>query len=111
MGSNPSLALCHAGIRIVVETSAPCDAMDVTIDVPTKCVPLSTERCIGMILDADDEHGTSLPAIPERVHTGVAADCTELATGSATGMQLVGVAHFLDSDRGDLQVEITIVTR
>ena len=34
---------CNLGTRIVVETASPCDAEDVTIDLGTRCIPMTTE--------------------------------------------------------------------
>ena len=100
---------CQAGVQITVETFPPCDTTDVFIDLPTKCVPLSSERSIGTILNSNDFTGTQLPLGGDRIFSGTPANCDDLLNGIVSGIRMSGTANFFDSNLGDLQTEIAVV--
>ncbi len=111
VGGNPSRPggmECQAGVQIVVEARAPCDTTDAIINQPTPCVPISTERGIGTILNANNRFGNEIPIAGEHALTGVPANCTDIANGIVSGIKMGGTANFFDSNIGDLQTEVTV---
>ena len=106
--SRPGGMECQAGVQINVESSAPCDATDAIINLPNKCVPISTERGIGTILNANDGIGNVLPVGEQNILTGVPVNCTDISNGIVTGVRMGGTANFFDSNLGDLQTEIRV---
>ncbi len=99
---------CQAGVQINVESAAPCDQTDAFINLPRKCVPLSSERSSGKILNANDQTGFLLPLGPERIFSGTPANCEDMSNGIVSGIKMSGTANFFDSNLGDLQVEVNV---
>jgi hypothetical protein len=93
------------GTQINIEANRPCDGLDITIELAPKCVPVSTETASGIILDANADFGETVGGRPL---TGASGSCIDIASGVVTGIILKGSAHFLDSNIGDLQVEIVV---
>jgi len=109
--SRPGAIQCTAGIQINIEAAAPCgEGDDITIFLAPKCIALTTERALGTILDANVRFGDAVPPV-DRPTTGVPADCDDLANDIATGVSLVGEANFIDSNIGDLQVELRFLLK
>ena len=106
--SRPGGMECQAGVQINVESTAPCDATDAIINLPNKCVPISTERGIGTIFNANARFGSVIPTAGEHPLTGVPANCTDISNGIVSGIKLGGTANFFDSNIGDLQTEVTV---
>ncbi len=106
--SRPGGLDCQAGVQILVETFAPCDTTDIFIFLPTKCVPLSTERGIGTIRNANDAIGQTLPLGEQNILEGVPINCADISNGNVSGVRLGGTANFFDSSLGDLQTEILV---
>ena len=106
--SRPGGLACQAGLRIIVEQQAPCDGLDNFIDLPPKCVPLTTEASFSVIENSNAQFGTTVPKLGGRLLEGVPADCERLKNADASGVLLVGEANFFDSNIGDLQVEVTV---
>ena len=107
--ARPGAMNCQAGVRITVEQAEPCDSVDINIDLPDKCIPLSTEESLGEILNANSNLGTKIPkGAADRVFTGTPANCEDLSNGIVTGIKMSGTANFFDSNLGDLQVEVNV---
>jgi hypothetical protein len=103
--SHPGALNCDLGVQINVEQAPPCGVGVITIFLLPKCVPLSTELATGIILDANANTGSTVGG---RTLTGVRGSCSDIANGTLTGINLNGAAHFLDSNIGDLQVEVLV---
>jgi hypothetical protein len=103
--SAPGALNCDMGTQINIEALRPCDGLDITIELAPKCVPVSTEIASGIILDANADFGETVGG---RTLTGAPGSCSDIASGAVTGVILKGSAHFLDSNIGDLQVEIVV---
>ncbi len=127
--SRPGALQCNVGVSIVVEsnTDAPCGQQcnggvnhgqscvndvfcpggvcedDTLMVMDRRCIPITTETASGLIVDTNN---TS----PKEIETGHGASvgvptlCDDLATSMTTGMELVGVVNFLDSNLGDLAI-------
>jgi hypothetical protein len=93
------------GVQINIENAPPCGEGIITIFLLPKCVPVTTERGTGIILDANADTGTTVGG---RTLTGVRNSCSDIASGVLTGLTLKGAAHFMDSNIGDLQVEVIV---
>jgi hypothetical protein len=108
-GPAPAGALnCEVGVQVNIEPAPPCGEGIIVISLLPKCVPMSTETTMGIILNANNSPGTSIGG---RTLAGVPGNCNDIANGDVTGLTLTGPAHFLDSNIGDLQVEVTLVMR
>jgi hypothetical protein len=108
VGGTPSQAgglQCNLGVSIVIETGAPCDQTDTLIVVGTQCIPMTTETAAASMSNANDVSGTPLPA-GGSLSSGIAAICNDLASSTATGIELVGAVNFFDSTIGDLAVTL-----
>jgi hypothetical protein len=109
VGGDPSRAgalNCEVGVQISVENAAPCNEGEITIYLLPKCIPVSSEFGTGIILDANLNYGTSVGG---RELFGVQGKCSDVANGVLTGLTLVGSGHAMDSNIGDLQVDIELV--
>jgi hypothetical protein len=109
VAGNPSRAgalNCEVGVQISVENAPPCNEGTITIYLEPKCIPVSSELGTGIILDANLNYGTSVGG---RDLFGVQGSCSDVASGVLTGMTLVGSGHAMDSNIGDLQVEVELV--
>jgi hypothetical protein len=109
VGGDPSPAgalNCEGGVQISVENAPPCNAGTITIYLLPKCIPVSSEMGMGIILDANLNYGTSVGG--RELH-GVPGSCTDVGNGVLSGVKLVGSGHAMDSNIGDLQVEVELV--
>jgi hypothetical protein len=109
VGGNPSGAggmYCQVGVKIVVESAAPCDGTDVTSVVGERCSLVTTERAHSVILNANRQIGTEISG---GVMTGIRPDCDELAADEAV-ISTVGHRIFLDSDITDQESATTSMT-
>jgi hypothetical protein len=93
------------GVQINIENSPPCGEGIITIFLLPKCVPVTTEEATGIILDANANVGSTVGG---RTITGVRRSCSDIANGVITGLIMKGAAHFMDSNIGDLQVEVVV---
>jgi hypothetical protein len=109
VGGDPSRAgalNCEVGVQISVENAAPCNEGTITIYLEPKCIPVSSELGMGIILDANNDDGTTVGG---RELFGAPGKCSDVANGVLTGFTLVGSGHAMDSNIGDLQVEVELV--
>jgi hypothetical protein len=97
---------CQTGANIVVETSTPCDGLDITSVVGRRCALVSTESAHSLILNADDEDGHTVDG---GVLTGIRPNCSQMAGGHAV-ISTVGHRIFLDADLGDQESATTSMT-
>lgn len=105
--SDPGDMQCNLGVRLTVETAAPCDGTDVQIDLGTMCLPLTTERAKGKIVDANFTPAATVPAAMPGPNandrTGVELSCEDVDAGNVSGLQPVGAfTIFGSSTLGDL---------
>jgi hypothetical protein len=108
--SDPGDLQCNMGARIKVEAAAPCNGTDVTADLGTICLPVSTQRAKSKIVDANFVAASTvpgtLPGPDSNDRTGVPLACSIVDGGSAPGMQAVSAASFFSASGalGDLAV-------
>ena len=76
---------------------------DITIFLPSTCVPITTEVSNGTLLNAD-QFGPPLIGPPLE---GVPSSCETVATSVTTGLVMNGQIAFYDSTIGDLQTLVT----
>jgi hypothetical protein len=109
VGGDPSRAgalNCEVGVQISVENAPPCNVGEITIYLAPKCIPVSSEQGMGIILDANKNLGTTVGGL---VLSGAPGKCSDVANGVLTGYKLVGSGHAMDSNIGDLQVDVELV--
>ncbi|MFQ5515415.1 MAG: hypothetical protein ACE5FG_13405 [Myxococcota bacterium] len=98
--------LTFVGVRIVVEQDAPCDGLDVTSIVGTRCGTSTTETASARIVNAN----LRLESVEPPPLTGSPADCNRLALGEGRTAVLVGHRIFLSTALGDQLSETTAHT-
>jgi hypothetical protein len=113
-GSDPGDLQCNLGVHFTVEAAAPCDGADVQIDLGAMCLPLTTQRAKGKIVDANFTAGATVPgAAPgpnANDRTGVPLDCAVVDGGTTAGLETVGAfTIFGSSTLGDLSFGIRAV--
>lgn len=104
--SRPGALNCEVGVQISVENAPPCNEGTITIYLLPKCIPVSSELGMGIILDANLDYGHSVGG---RDLFGAPGKCSDVANGVLTGLTLVGSGHAMDSNIGDLQVDVELV--
>ncbi|MEO8601020.1 MAG: hypothetical protein ABI629_00440 [bacterium] len=95
---------CQLSSHLVVETAAPCDGTDVSINVGDSCIPVSTQRAVGKITNSNYGTGTVPPAPNVNDQTGAEISCAALDSSTTTGLVGVGAVNFFGSALGDLSV-------
>lgn len=94
---------CNLGSNLVVESAAPCDGTDITINVGNTCVPFSTQVASSLITDANFVPAATVPNMsPPNVLNGAELACATLDASTTTGMQIVGAVNFFGSALGDI---------
>ncbi|MFQ5513753.1 MAG: DUF4215 domain-containing protein, partial [Myxococcota bacterium] len=108
--SRPGGLACQAGVQITVENFEPCRSLDglddITINLPGKCVPLTSENSVGTIFNANNRAFTL--AGGERL--GDPPRCATLQGDPALPVdaRLAGNIPFWDSALGDLQTPVIV---
>ena len=90
---------CEIGVAVVVESQTPCDGTDVSLEIPSQCVPLTTQQSTATLRDAEAQTGQT---IVSPVRTGSPIECADLAAGNMGDFLMAGNLSFYDSDVGDL---------
>jgi hypothetical protein len=109
LGGGPSRLgafTCELGLAVVVETAAPCDGEDVTVEIPGQCVPVTTESFTQTLLSADREIGQQIG--PDTIR-GQPVECSDLIAGKLGGLTMVGNSTSYDTLMGDLSVPLRMV--
>jgi hypothetical protein len=107
--SAPGDLQCSLGARPTVEAAAPCDGTDVVLATPDVCIPISTQRATGTVINANFGANT-LPLTPGANDlTGTTLSCPALDAGPTAGMQLVGTFSIFGSAFGDIAAGVTAV--
>lgn len=97
----PGTFSCQLGSRLVVEITAPCGDGDVLINVGTSCIPLTSQRTDGIIVNANNVPGNELfPATPPTEGTPLA--CSAFDSGTVSGLKMRGSVVFFGSAIGDI---------
>jgi hypothetical protein len=113
-GSDPGDVQCSLGVHMTVETAAPCDGSDTQIDLGTMCIPLTTQRAKGKIVDANFTAAATVPgAAPgpnANDRSGVPLDCSVIDAGTTSGLEAVGAFTIFGSTTlGDLSFGVKAV--
>ena len=95
---------CDVSARIVIEASpgvgAPCDGTEVLVDVGDVCIPFSTLRASGLMVEANGGGDTVPTPSTLNDNTGVAISCGDVEAGNLTGLMGVGAMNFFGSSLG-----------
>jgi cysteine-rich repeat protein len=102
--SRPGALQCNVRAGLSIETALPCDGHDVTITTIQQCVPFTTERTTGEVLQANFGTGTIGPLSS----LGRATSCAALAADVTTDLEVVAAVSFIDTKLGDLMVQFRI---
>jgi hypothetical protein len=100
---------CQVGTQIDVElpSNGLCDQPNPSIQLAPVCGAVTTATAAGLILDANNTGGKTIPPIggvgvaPD-VKSGTATSCATMSTSTLTGLKLVGHLGFFDSTLGDI---------
>jgi hypothetical protein len=105
--SRPGDFKCNLGANLVVEAHAPCDGTDVTINVGSACIPLTTGDASTLITHANfTEAGTVPGAGGPAEAVGQPVTCENLRTDHLSGLQIRGAVNFFGSTLGDLATSL-----
>jgi hypothetical protein len=115
--SDPGDVQCNLGADLTVEMAAPCNGTDLLIDVGNACIPVSTQRAKGRIVDGNFVPGSTVPSAatmctppgsPDGSHcndqSGSPLACATVDSSDTTGLAGVGAVNFFGSTIGDLSV-------
>jgi len=102
--ADPGDIQCNLSSHLVIESAAPCNGTDVTINVGDSCIPVTTERAVGKIINSNGGAGTVPPSPLINDATGTAISCASLDASTTTGLVGVGAVNFFGSALGDLSV-------
>jgi cysteine-rich repeat protein len=102
--SRPGTLQCNVRAGLVIERELPCDGNDVSITTVQLCVPFTTERATGAVLQAN--FGTE--TIGPLSSLGTPASCAALAADVTTALEVVASMSFIDTKVGDLIVRFRI---
>jgi hypothetical protein len=106
--SRPGDFECNLGASLAVEAHAPCDGTDVTINVGTACIPLSTGAVSTFITHANFSAGATVPSSGQPVMTsGQPATCEQMTAGNLSSIQIHGAVNFFGSALGDLATSLS----
>jgi hypothetical protein len=97
----PGTFACQLGTNLVVEIAAPCDRQDVLITVGSSCIPLTTQRSDGVIVNANNVPGNELLPMTS-ISAGVPISCETFDAGNVSGLQTRGSVAFFGSAIGDI---------
>jgi hypothetical protein len=100
--SRPGALTCQIGLFVLVESTTPCDGLDVTLTVASQCVPFTTESFTNIILNSNL---LSNPLGPDS-DRGQPVNCAELRAGAVSELTLVGNSTSFDSQLGDLSIPL-----
>jgi hypothetical protein len=111
--SDPGDLQCNLGASITVEATSPCDGSDLLINVGSACIPYTTQRAKGKIIDGNFIPGSTVPGPApgpdSNDQTGAALACATLDTSTTTGWIGVGAVNFFGTTIGDLAVGVRAV--
>ncbi len=106
---DPGDLQCRLRANLVVENLPPCDGVDVRINVGESCIPLTTTRATGLIVDANFTPASQVPAAPNvNDQSGSPVGCGTLDASTATGVNAVGLVNFFGSALGDISAGLRI---
>jgi hypothetical protein len=113
-GSDPGDVQCSLGVHMTVETAAPCDGTDTQIDLGTMCIPMTTQRAKGKIVDANYTAAATVPGPAPGPNandrTGAPLACSTVDSGTTTGLEAVGAFTIFGSGTlGDLSFGVRAV--
>ena len=102
---------CNLGTQINVElpSSGACGDQPVTIQLPPVCGGVTTETSTGVVNDANNSTGVTIPATGPESVDGVNLTCDALKAKTITGLTLKGQLGFFDSTLGDIRSRNTFV--
>jgi hypothetical protein len=110
---DPSLAgglACNLGTQINVELPSNGHCGDTaTIHLPPVCGNVTTETSTGVVLNANNGAGKTIPATGAESVEGARISCDALKAKTLTGLKLVGQLGFFDSTLGDIRSRNTFV--
>jgi hypothetical protein len=106
--SAPGGMACNLGTQINVELPSDGDCGDTaTIRLAPVCGNVSTETSTGVVTDANNTAGSTIPAPGAESVEGVEVSCENFKAGNITGLQLRGQLGFFDSTLGDIRARNT----
>jgi hypothetical protein len=120
-GSDPGDLQCNLGADLTVEMQSPCNGTDILINVGQACIPVTTQRAKGKIINGNFVAGSTVPSAVTSCagSNGTGSDCNDrdgapiacavLDGGSTTGLSGVGAVNFFGSTIGDLTVGLKAV--
>ena len=109
-GGAGSLA-CNLGTQINVElpSTGACGDQPATIHLSPVCGAVSAETSTGVVTNANNTAGATIPAAGPSVVDGADVSCNNFKAGNITGLKLVGQLGFFDSTLGDIRSGNTFV--
>ena len=101
---------CNLGTQINVELPSNGSCGDTaTIQLAPVCGGVSSETSVGVVNNANDAEGATIPAAGPESVDGSAITCAQIGTGSVSGLKLVGQLGFFDSTLGDIRARNTFL--
>ncbi|MFN8640848.1 MAG: hypothetical protein U0802_04005 [Candidatus Binatia bacterium] len=99
----PGEMQCNLGATLAVEAAAPCGDGDVTINLGSACIPLSTAAVSTFITNANFTSTVTVPknGVPATA-VGAPVECAALVADQLTGFKARGAINFFGSRLGDL---------
>ncbi|HSP96750.1 MAG TPA: hypothetical protein VL049_05840 [Candidatus Dormibacteraeota bacterium] len=99
---------CNLGVQIDVELPSNGVCGDPpTIVLPPLCGAVTTESSKGVLVDANNTAGKTIPSGGPNTVTGTNISCATLASSTTTNMKVVGALGFFDSTLGDIFARLT----
>jgi len=102
---------CNLGTQINVElpVNGSCGDTGTTLRLAPACGGVSSGTSVGVINNANDAAGTTIPATGPESLDGANVTCEQFSAEQITGLKLVGQLAFFDSALGDIRSRNTFV--
>ncbi|MBX3026534.1 hypothetical protein KF840_16640 [bacterium] len=101
----PGEMQCNLGAALTVERAAPCDGTDITINLGSACVPLTTATASTLITTANFNASATVPKNGTPASSsGAPVTCSALSSRDLAGLKARGAINLFGSALGDLAV-------
>lgn len=103
--ARPGEMQCNMGAALAVEAAAPCDGTDITINLGSACLPLTTASVSTLITNANFNAALTVPRSGTPASsTGTPVECSALTSDNLSGFKAGGAINLFGSTLGDLAV-------
>jgi hypothetical protein len=101
----PGEMQCNMGAALTIERAAPCDGTDITINLGSACVPLTTATVSTLITNANFGASITVPKSGTPASSsGAPVECSALTSDNLAGYKARGAINLFGSTLGDLAV-------